>query len=271
VVAYLLAGLEVPVWVTGFSGGIVGKLAEEILRAQGVRIDFVEVKGTARINVVLNDLSGGWQGTITAPGVKVKSDHERHLISLVHKRLEESSCLVLGGSLPQGCSADLYKKLITMAIRSGVPCILDTSGPVLREAIKACPTAIKPNRDEAAELLNQKISSVDDALCMAKMIHRKGIKWVVITLGKQGLVAFGDGKGWYAPPPPLIPKTTAGAGDAVVAGLALGLSKSWGIEDSLRWGVAAAAALMEKETVLECELWRVDEWLRKISVQPLKK
>jgi 1-phosphofructokinase len=264
----MLAGLGAPVWLTGFSRGIVGQEVNRILGYRGIETEFVEARGTARINVVLKDLSGGWQSTITAPGLEVRKEHEKKLLLLVSERLPLSTCLVLGGSLPQGCSSKLYSELIRAARREDVPCVLDTSGPPLREAVKAQPTAVKPNRHEASELWGREIIAKEDALIVAEELHRIGISWVVISLGVQGLVAFGEGRAWYASPPPLDPKSTAGAGDAIVAGLALGLARSWGIMDSLRWGLSLAAALMEKESVLECDFERVPFWLKRIYIQP---
>ena len=266
VAAYLLAGLGVPVWVTGFSGGIVGEGVRMILDSRGAVTDFVEVKGTARINVVLKDLSGGWQSTVTAPGLRVERKDEQELVSRVRQRLSQTSCLILGGSLPPGCSTNLYKKLIETVVKEDVPCVLDTSGEPLREAVRARPTAIKPNCHEAQELLGKEIADEEDALAAAEEFGRMGIAWAVITLGAGGLVAFGDGRAWYAPPPPLTPKSTAGAGDAVVAGLALGLANRFPLQEAVRWGLAIAAAVMDKWSVLDCQPGEVEHWKQKIEI-----
>ncbi len=266
--AYVMASLGWPVWITGFSGGIFGEMAERILRSRGVEVEFVEAHGAARLNVVLKDEEEDWQSTITAPGVVVDKGHEKELLALVEARLKTVSCLVLGGSLPHGCGHDLYCELIGLAAKRGVPSILDTSGEALREATKARPTAVKPNQYEAEDLLGRKITGLEEALQAAEEIHGTGMRWVVITLGARGLVAFGDGQAWYAWPPPLRPRSTAGAGDAVVAGLAIGLASGWGIERALKLGLAAAAALMERGDPVGFDPDRVNFWLQRVSVFP---
>jgi|Deesub1362A_J573_1020465.scaffolds.fasta_scaffold01071_7 1-phosphofructokinase family hexose kinase len=265
VAAYLLAGLGEPVWVTGFSGGITGEYVEELLTKKGAETDFVSARGTARINVVLTESKGGWQTTITAPGIKVNYEHVKILTAKVKHALEHARCLLLGGSLPPGCPPSLYRDLIAEAKGKGVPSVLDTSGHPLVEAVNACPVAIKPNQHEASELTGMEIKSIDEAFAVARWFRAKGIPWVVISLGSQGLVAIGDGKELHVPAPPVSPKSTAGAGDALSAGLALGLAKHWGLCDSIRWGLALAAAVMEAESVLECDLNRVPVWLKALD------
>lgn len=261
VAAYLLAGIEQEVWVTGFSGGLTGKKVEEVLRSKGAETDFVTAAGTARLNVVLVETGEGWETTVTVPGVKVNPEHVGTLLAKVERVLEGAESLILGGSLPPGCPVSLYRDLIALARKKGVPCVVDTSGRALIEATEAHPTAVKPNHHEAAALAGGTISSVDDALLLACQIREKGIPWVTISLGRKGLVAT-DGK-WerWVPPPPLSPRSTAGAGDALAAGLALGLAKGWELRESIRWGLALAATLMEAGSVLECDFGRVRVWL----------
>lgn len=266
VVAYILANLGLPVWLTGFSGGRVGKVVEDDLRAKKMEVDFVKVCGEVRINVVLIDQDQNWQSTVIAPGVKVNPGDEKILISKVQQRLSKISCLVLGGSLPTGCSVELYCELIKLVKKKGIPCILDASGAPLREALKAGPTAIKPNQFEAEDLLGKEILDREGAFEAAKELGQMGIPWVVITLGSKGLVAC-DGKSLlYAPAPPVVPKNTAGAGDAITAGIALGLYKGMDLQESLRWGLALAAVLMNEETVLECNFSRANGWYEKTEI-----
>jgi len=265
VAAYLLAGIGEPIWVTGFSGGITGEYVEELLTKKGAKTDFVSARGTARINVVLTESKEGWQSTITAPGVKVNPEHVADLVAKVKRVLEHATCLFLGGSLPPGCPSSLYRDLIAEAKGKGVPSVLDTSGRPLIEGVNACPAAIKPNQHEASELTGVEIGGSEEALAAARWIHAKGIPWVVISLGAQGLIAIGDGEEWHVPPPPVSPKNTAGAGDALSAGLGLGLAKGWGLFESIRWGLALAATVMEAESVLECDFDKILAWLKTLE------
>lgn len=264
--AFLLAGLKEKVGVTGFSGGLEGERVQELLEARGARADFVPAQGKARINVVLTDMSEKWQTTITAPGVEAREENERELVSRVAELLKRSKCLVLGGSLPAGCSTALYRKLVELASQEDIPCVVDSSGGALRAALEARPTAVKPIREEVQELLRIKVNDQRCAFSAAKRLANTGIRWVVITLGSKGLVVQEHGKMWYAPAPSIIPKSTVGAGDAVLAGLAFGLARGLSLVESVRWGLAIAAAVMDKWTVLEFEPSEVEKWLDKVEL-----
>lgn len=56
--------------------------------------------------------------------------------------------VTISGSSPQGLDKDIYRVLIDMVKKKGKKVILDTSGELLKEGIKACPTMIKPNSEE---------------------------------------------------------------------------------------------------------------------------
>jgi len=265
VAAYLLAGIGEEVWVTGFSGGVTGKKVEEILRSKGAETDFVTAAGTARLNVVLVETGERWETTITAPGVEVNFENVESLLAKVERSLEGAGSLILGGSLPPGCPVSLYRDLIALARKKGAPCVVDTSGQALIEATGAHPTAVKPNHHEAAALAGRPIGSVDDALALARRIQEEGIPWVVISLGREGIVATDGNRERWVPPPPVSPRSTAGAGDALTAGLALGLAKGWELQESIRWGLALAATLMEAGSVLECDFGKVGVWLSRVG------
>ncbi len=45
----------------------------------------------------------------------------------------------------------------------------------------------------------------------------------------------------------------------------MGLAKHWGLRDSIMWGLALAEAVVEAESVLECDLSRVPVWLKALG------
>lgn len=54
-------------------------------------------------------------------------------------------------SAPPGCPKTIYRDLVRAAVRKEAHVIVDSSGSVLREATRARPFAVKPNREEAHE------------------------------------------------------------------------------------------------------------------------
>jgi len=243
--AWVLRTLGEPVKVIGFAGGWTGRHLEELLSSRGVECDFVWAEEESRLNVVLVARAHGYEVTIAAPGVHVRASAVAELCELVDRELPYASCLLLGGSLPAGCRPDLYAELIRKSREKGIPVVLDASGTPLKLGVKAGPTAVKPNRAEAEELSGRAIDSVDEAVSVAQELQPYGVRWSVITLGKRGLVGVGDGEKWHVVLPAIEnPMTTVGAGDAVTAGLALGLSNLLPFRVALRRAVALAGAAL---------------------------
>jgi sugar/nucleoside kinase (ribokinase family) len=78
------------------------------------------------------------------------------------------------------------------------------------------------NRSEAVELTGQEVVGSDDAIAAARASHEAiGAEAVVITLGASGLVLFGETAHLSVQPPRVEVNDPAGAGDTVVATLAL--------------------------------------------------
>ena len=80
----------------------------------------------------------------------------------------------------------------------------------------------------------------------ARELMALGAEAVVVSLGPAGLRAVTAGGGWQAVPPAVEAVNPTGAGDAVVAGLTLGLvtGRPWPdrLRDATALGTAAALA-----------------------------
>ncbi|MBE3000653.1 1-phosphofructokinase family hexose kinase [Nocardiopsis sp. HNM0947] len=144
--------------------------------------------------------------------------------------------LVVSGSLPPGTPAALVVDLVAIAHRHSVPSIVDASGQALKEAARAGATWVKCNADELAESVP---GTVDKGIAG---LGRLGAGNVLVTAGAEGIIAAtglapGAGRTPGSPDtdggapsllrartPGALRGNTTGAGDAVTAGLALGLA-----------------------------------------------
>ena len=127
--------------------------------------------------------------------------------------------------------------------------ILDTSGKLLEEGIKAAPTLIKPNIDEIRMLTGKHCDDINDIIEAAKAIHAGGVEIVAVSLGADGSLAVGEEGIFRAIVPKIYAVNTVGCGDSMIAGFALGLSEGLSLEETLRRASAiSAAAAMREET-----------------------
>src|SRR5215212_2157634 len=129
-VSWILGKLGVPTRALGFAAGPSGLRMENMLRERGVETDFVWVNGETRLNTVLV-VSGEGQSTITSSSLHVSQEHLTEFVAHYQRALKSASCVVMGGSLPNGVPVEFYAEAIVQARVRGVPVIFDSSGPAL--------------------------------------------------------------------------------------------------------------------------------------------
>ena len=128
--------------------------------------------------------------------------------------LARPSWLVAAGSLPAGAPDDFYARITEAAVGLGVPVAIDTSGPALAAAIDAGATVVKPNLEELQELIDTPLITVGDVVDAARQLRARGCKDLLVSLGGHGALLITAEGSWWAGGPPLVPRSTVGAGDS---------------------------------------------------------
>jgi ribokinase len=99
---------------------------------------------------------------------------------------------------------------------------------------------ITPNRIEAELLSGIKITDRDTTMKAAKSLLDRGVKHVIITLGKEGAVSY-NGEFEWIPAETVEPSDTTGAGDVFNGALTVGLAEGLSMSDAVRFANKAAA------------------------------
>ncbi|HKS82442.1 MAG TPA: PfkB family carbohydrate kinase, partial [Candidatus Acidoferrales bacterium] len=143
-----------------------------------------------------------------------------------------------------GFSPSFYRTLISAARVGRVRVLVDTSGQALQVSLKARPFFIKPNLEEAEELLGHKLRNSNALVGALRAFVRMGAETAAISMGSNGLVWIEqrDGPVWFARPPQLKAISTVGSGDATVAGFAVAMSRGLKAEEAVRLAAACGAA-----------------------------
>ncbi|MBR4399635.1 MAG: ribokinase [Aeriscardovia sp.] len=101
------------------------------------------------------------------------------------------------------------------------------------------------NEEEAKDVMGNKPlpSSPDSFLwgTAAKMLKKRGLPAVVITLGSKGSVALEEGKAYPIPSKRVSPKDTTGCGDSFAGSLLAGLASGMALADAARLASFASA------------------------------
>jgi 1-phosphofructokinase family hexose kinase len=241
-VSRALRALGIPSHIIGVIGGRTGRALRDGLLADGFDIHLVEVEGETRQNVTLLDESTGLYTKINEPGPTLGPQHIAALETCIEQMVRPGDLWALCGSLPPGAPQDLYADLIRVVQRGGGSVFLDTSGPAFRAGLQAGPFAIKPNSEEAAEVLQTSLSSDQDHCQAARELQSKGVHLVALSRGAQGMVVAKDGALVTATPPSVAARSPVGAGDASLAGLLWAVLDHCDPTETARRAVASGTA-----------------------------
>lgn len=242
-----IAGAEVV--ATGFVGGHAGQYIEESLKDFRIKSAFYHLAAESRSCINIWDEKNKVQTEFLEPGFTVKEEEFRGFVEKFAQLVKEADVVAMSGSVPRGLDEKAYPILVETVKKAGKKVILDTSGKLLEEGIKACPTMIKPNIDEIRMLTNKPCHDIQEIIQAAKEIHERGIEVVVVSLGSDGSLCVCDDGVYRAVVPKINAVNTVGCGDSMIAGFALGLEAGQTPVEALRKASAiSAAAAMREET-----------------------
>ena len=253
----------------GFIGGDTGRTAEILLDEEGVPFSFTPIKQETRTNFIITDAKAHKQTLIYAPGPPVSKKELDRFAQKLRRIDPKPELLVIGGSAPPGIPVNIYYEIIMEAKGLGIRSILDSSGQLLKEGIKAKPYLIKPNIHEAEELLDTELPTEEAIIKAALDLVEMGIEIAAISQGKGGIIATTKKSIVKAVPPPVKVVSAVGAGDCTVAGLALKIAYGEPLIESCRLAVAmGAAAVLTPGTEL-CHRADVEKLLPRIEVSEI--
>lgn len=242
-----IAGAQV--LATGFAGGHAGAYIIETVEKQGVATDFIQVKGESRSCINIYDSVNKTQTEFLEPGVVVSEEEQRAFYLKFDQLLTKCDVVAMSGSVPKGVGTDMYPKLVELAKAAGKKIIVDTSGALLEEVVKAKPNMIKPNIDEIRLLTGKQILDREELIEAGIELQKSGIERVVISLGADGSLMFVEEGVYQAVVPKIDAVNTVGCGDCMTAGFAISFERGMSPEEALRFASAtSAASAMREET-----------------------
>lgn len=226
----------------GFVGGHIGSYFESLITQPEITKAFTKIKAETRSCINAWDDEKGASTEFLEPGANVTPDEVEAFYADFARELPNATVVTLCGSVPNGVETTVYAKLIEMCKKANKPVLVDTSSQLLVESVKACPTFIKPNTDEIAQLLGYKVESKDAIIEAAEKLTQQGIGMVVVSLGADGAVMVCEEGVFHGKPPKINAVNTVGCGDSMTAGFAVGIAKGLSKEEQLRLAVAVSAA-----------------------------
>jgi 1-phosphofructokinase len=222
-------------------GGADGALLASLLKGLGIEVAAVAIADEIRSNVTVVEPDG----TVTklnAPGPRLSVSEVDALLDQAVAAAHGADWVVASGSLAPGMPEDLHARLVEGVRGLGARVAVDTSGAALERVLAAGPDLLKPNEEELSEVTGVVPGSLGDVVVAATELRSKGIGTVLVSLGSSGAVLVGEGEPLHGESDVVLPRSTVGAGDALLAGfLAAGGEGAEALSEGVAWGAAACA------------------------------
>ena len=248
------------------SGGMNGKALEQLLIAQDIQFKAIPIKGETRENFAATDISTNAQYRFVFPGPDLSSEELNLCYRILESFKPEPDIIVFSGSLPPETPDEFVAKLASLTKNIGAKFIADTSGNTLKQAVNEGVYLLKPSLSELCFLVGKEyleLSEVEDA---AKSIIDKGSSEViVVSMGASGALLLTKDIFKRIPAPNVKKVSTVGAGDSMVAGMAIMLSQNKSLVEVAQFGVACGSAATMNAGSQLCkkeDVWRLFEWIK---------
>lgn len=241
--AVVLSHLGAETVTIGFFAGEIGKELVDIVEEYGIIVDVVWADGTNRIAHVIVDKKNNEHSHVIAGKTIVNETQKTEFVEHFKSHLKNAEYIIFAGSVPKSMNQDFYTGLIPIAKEAGIPTLIDAQKKVMIEAIKVKPDIVKMNWEEFRWTFEKRSETLEELFVEAQVFQKeKGLKNLVITMSKNGILAVTQEGTYFAKAPLQKPVNAAGAGDAVSSTLAFRLSKGDDWETALRWASAVSAA-----------------------------
>lgn len=236
----ILGGKSIAIYA---AGGAAGDKLDDLLDSAGIEEHRIRIKMETRVNLLVTERSTGNQYRFGMPGNELSESEIEECIEAVRNLPDGIEYLVASGSVPPGAPVDLYAKIALLAREKRIKFVLDTSGIALEMATSTGVYMIKPNLRELSLIAGKdQVTGLEQEEIAMKIINGGKVEVIVLSLGPRGAMMLTRDFTEYIVPPTVKPTSTVGAGDSMVAGIVLSLSRGEDLRTALKWGVSAGTA-----------------------------
>ena len=192
---------------------------------------------------------------------EIKDEIEQRLIAEIQKHAPEASAIVISDYLKGCITRGVMQAVVATAAERGTPVLVDPKIPHVDYYAGA--TIVTPNHHEAEIAANMRVRSEDEARGAARLFRERAkCQSVLITRGDQGMWLLTDGIEGNLPASAREVADVTGAGDTVIATLALSLAAGATLTEAARLANEAAGIVVARfgpATVRAAELLKALE------------
>jgi 6-phosphofructokinase 2 len=192
--------------------------------------------------VNVTERATGQDFRFVVPGPEIAMEEWRKCLDALREFQPKPEIVVASGSLPPSVPVDFYGRVAAIARDAGFKLIVDTSGEPLRHAASSGTYILKPNVSELSVIAGGGITQGVVEGAARSIVATGRAQVVVVSVGAAGAMLV-DARGMRRIAAPIVPiANRVGAGDSMVAGMAVALARGWDLDDAVQFGVAAGSA-----------------------------
>ena len=229
------------------AGGYSGIKFTELLSDESIETIVTKTQNDTRENLVVVETSTNKQFRFGMPGLQVNEQEWQACLQSIED-INDVDFIVASGSLPEGIPTDIFARIALIAQKKKAKYIVDTTGEALIKAVEVGVYLIKPNLGELSALVGVEELNIESVGKVAKRLIEKGkCEALAVSMGADGAMLVTKDSMVAIKPPKVERKSTVGAGDSMVAGIVLSLSKNKSLVESVQFGVACGTAATMNE------------------------
>lgn len=266
IIARLLNVFNENTLITGFLGGTNGEYYHRKLMEKGIMHKVIPIKDETRSNIEILDEDKN-RTIISEYGPRITREEVVAFYELYDGLINESNIIICSGLLPQGVAPDIYFDLITISNRKEKISILDVGEEHLSKAIDAPPYAVVLSKDELENLVNLKLDFENEIIKAGKYILDKGVRILVINLQDKGIIVLEKEEGYRLEMSNLdINMDGELDNSGIVVGLALGITRNYDFEMTLRLSQAFNIAYAMEQDINRLEMSDIKRIMGEIEI-----
>ncbi len=209
---------------------------------QGVNTEYVFTKdslSTGTATIIVED--SGENRIIVVAGANGAVD--KNVVEQVKELIVHSKALVLQFEIP----TETVEYAINLAYSEHIPVFLNPA-PVyaVSDDLLSKVDYLIVNESEAYALTDISVCDLESAKVAANQLREKGVKVVVVTLGKNGAWVASESVRLHVPAKCVEVIDTTAAGDTFVGALAVSLVNGFSLEEAVRFSVNAGTLAVTK-------------------------
>ena len=161
---------------------------------------------------------------------------------------------------------NFYAQVAEVAKKNDIKFILDTSGKAYTGVLETGAFLLKPNMEELQDLTGRKANNEQEReQLLVEVLNDYPVHAIVVSMGAEGALLAVEGTVRHFPAVQVQQVSSIGAGDSMVAGMVLSLSRGNSFEQAIMYGLACGSATIKSPGTQLLQKNDVEELYREIQ------